>query len=369
VPNSAPYTSKELITVDTVSVNNGAIAATGLDTVHAVGYLGDASGDGFVNAFDNSLIQRVILGQSTGFPAYKDLDPLFVADVSGDGFLNAFDNAVIQRYILLQNPPQIPPIPQGVTPTPGGPDPLVYLPKGLVVKPGGAVDVPVNFLQTAGRPIDLGSFDLAIAYDPSVFAVAGVNPGGLAAGSRFFWSTDPSAGLIYVSAARPSGPVTLPAGDSGALAVITLVARPDATPGARAINLLNSVYDAGGNRATRLEDGHLTLSPAPTNGANDPVDGLVVVAGPRAVQPGRGVSASPAPVAPASVSGATDQALEALWAPAARANGLSTRPAVATPSSLVKVTGRVRPSDLAAQSLHRPAAVPWVAPARPRSVR
>src|SRR5262249_1722913 len=56
------YTTKEVLTVGSVSLldgSNNLIAATGGNAVHVVGDLGDASGDGFVNAFDNSLIQRV----------------------------------------------------------------------------------------------------------------------------------------------------------------------------------------------------------------------------------------------------------------------------------------------------------------------
>jgi subtilisin family serine protease len=283
VPNNAPYANKEAISVDTVSLKDGSnntIAASGDVAVHVVGYLGDASGDGFINAFDNSLIQRVILGLDTGFGALKDADPTVVADINGDGFINAFDNSLIQRFILGQNPPQIPAITPGVTPILGaGADPLVSLPKNLSVAPGGAVSVPVDFLQTAGAPIDLGSFDLAIAYDPSAFSVVGVRPGSLAAGSTFLWSVDPKAGLIYVSEASRSGPAALAPGTSGTLALLDLKALPGARPGSRPVNLLGSVYANGEDRATRLNDGHLVLSPAPTNGAGDPVDGLITVTG------------------------------------------------------------------------------------------
>jgi hypothetical protein len=334
VPNNAPYTSKEAITVDEVSATDGsgnAVSVTGDNAVHVVGYLGDASGDGFFNAFDNSLIQRVILTQDTGFGAYKDADPRLVADINGDGFINAFDNSLVQRFILGQNPPQIPPIPNGVTLTQGA-DPLVYIPKGLTVAPGGSVSVPVNFLQTAGRPIDLGSFDLAIAYDPSAFTVK-VRPGSLAAGDTFLWWADPSTGLIYISASRQGGPVSLPAGTSGTLAVLDLVALPGAKAGARSLNLLNSVYADGESRASRLEDGHLVLSPAPTNGADDPVDGSVVVAGPK--QGGR-----TSPIAVGTGSGLLDRAIEAVYGnpdPLAVApgdpSGVTAPPVVALPLS------------------------------------
>jgi hypothetical protein len=350
VPMSAQsaYLTKEVLAFGPISLTDGSgnpISATGGDAVHVVGYLADASGDGFINAFDNSLIQRVILGLDTGFGAYKDLDPRIVADINGDGFINAFDNSLVQRFILGQNPPQIPALPPGVTTT-NGVDPLVYIPKGLTVSPGGSVSVPVNFLQTAGAVIDLGSFDLAIGYDPAAFAVAGVRPGGLAAGDSLLWWADPSRGLIYVSAARQAGPTALNPGDSGSLAVLDLVALPGATPGARSLNLLDSVYAGGEGRASRLEDGHLVLGPAPTNGANDPVDGSVVVVGRK--------TPTLTGIAPVAAPGVVDAAIQSVWpgpltAPATVA-GTSVRPArsiplqvgVTTPRAVVVQTNAAR---------------------------
>jgi hypothetical protein len=62
--------------------------------------------------------------------------------------------------------------------------------------------------------------------------------------------------------------------------VLDLVALPGARPGARALNLMNTVYAGGEYRSTELNDARLTLNPAPTNAPNDPVDGSVVVAAP-----------------------------------------------------------------------------------------
>jgi hypothetical protein len=109
-------------------------------------------------------------------------------------------------------------------------------------------------------------------------------------------------GLLYVSAVRTSGPVSLVPGASGTLAVLDLVALPGARPGAQPLNLLAGTYGGGEPRVTELNDSGLTLNPAPTNGANDPVDGSVIVLGPKA----------PAP-SPASARRATDAAIESAW--------------------------------------------------------
>jgi hypothetical protein len=326
VPATAPYLAKEEITAFPY-LNSGTIAATGDPAVHVVGYLGDVSGDGFVNAFDNSLIQRVILGLDTGFAAYKDADPRVVADINGDGFINAFDNALVQRFILGQNPPQIPPIPNGVTLTQGA-DPLVSIPKGLTVAPGGSVSVPVNFLQTAGAPIGLGSFDLVIAYDPAEFTAAGVRAGSLTAGFTVAWSTGLAPGLLYVSMSRLAGPVRLAPGTSGTLAVLDLVARSGARPGSQPLNLLSGVYAGGEPRATELNDRGLTLAPAPTNAADDPIDGSVVITA--VPTPSRGRAAAVA------TPGAVAAALKSVWGGPAEAPFIPAAAAVVAPDPAMK---------------------------------
>src|SRR5262249_46783993 len=158
-----------------------------------------------------------------------------------------------------------------------------------------------------------------------------------------------SKGLIYVSAARPSGPAALAPGASGALAVLDLVALPGAKPGARSLNLLDSVYAGGENRASRLEDGRLVPGPAPTHraadpagGAAGPVDGSVVVTG--RTPPGVAVASPSAGLAP--VPGVVVAVLESVW------------PALTT-----------APAALAATPVRRARSIRWqVGAATPRPV-
>ena len=63
--------------------------------------LGDADGNGKVNVFDASFVQKGVTG-TAGYPDYKKLDigdPAFAtADVDGSGAVNIFDAAIIQKY-------------------------------------------------------------------------------------------------------------------------------------------------------------------------------------------------------------------------------------------------------------------------------
>ena len=350
VPASAPYTSKEAIGIDTVSLNGGGIAATGDNAVHVAAYLGDANASATITSTDAFLVQRVAALIDSGLGAYKLADPNIVADINNDGAVTAVDAFLIRRYVALLPTPEIPAVP-GIPVTPGGPDPLVSLPKGLVVAPGGHVAVPVSLKQTDHAPIGLDSFDLAIAFDPAAFTVAGVRVGSLAKGFELTWGVDAKLGLINISAVRPAGAVVLSPGALGSLAILDLVARPGATSGSRSLNLLDSAYAAGGSRSTRLNDGGLVLSPAPTNSPNDPVDGQVFITVPAR----RTDSAAAAPVAAApaatlvldAVLGGAGQ-VAPIEAPSASDSGLPAGPsAIATPG---RWWGRSRPSQAAASA-------------------
>ena len=64
--------------------------------------LGDADGNGIVNVFDSSSMQKGLTG-TNGYPEYSKLDKDDIdyrrADVDGDGSVNIFDAALIQKYL------------------------------------------------------------------------------------------------------------------------------------------------------------------------------------------------------------------------------------------------------------------------------
>ncbi|MGE3819041.1 MAG: cohesin domain-containing protein [Isosphaeraceae bacterium] len=324
VPGGAGYTSKEVIQIESASINDGGIAVTADNAMHVVGFLGDTSGNGAITGLDAALANRVASSIDTGFSAYQMADPLLLADVNLSGNISGLDAVLINRFAASIPTPQIPNIPGGgVTVT--GPDPLVSLPRDLTVAAGGSVLVPVNLLHTDKIPIGMGAVDLAISFDPAAFTVKGVKAGSLTGDFDTLWSVDADTGLIVFSSNRIAKPLGMNPGDSGTLAVIELVARPGATLGKQTINLLDSVTSGGGPRQTRLNDGQLLLVPAPTNAADDPVDGIVTIRprGPKETSP-IGASDAPIPQAGATV----DKALEFLAGTPVAERKLSVDPAI-----------------------------------------
>src|SRR5262249_49812733 len=95
VPPAAPYASKEVLDLQNVSLNGGAIAVLDDDAVHVAAYLGDADGSRTLGSQDGSLAAQLAVGSGTGLMAYKLLDPLVLLDVNGSGALTAVDASLI----------------------------------------------------------------------------------------------------------------------------------------------------------------------------------------------------------------------------------------------------------------------------------
>ncbi len=72
------------------------------------------------------------------------------------------------------NVPNIPALPTGLPPAPsGGPDPTIFIPN-VQANPGDSVTVPVELTVTESAGITVSGFQVAIAYDPTVFTVSAV---------------------------------------------------------------------------------------------------------------------------------------------------------------------------------------------------
>ena len=171
-----------------------------------------------------------------------------------------------------------------MTITRGGPDPLVWLPQNLSGSQGSALTVPVMFRQTNGTTIGLNAADLAIEFDPSVFTVTGVRLGNVPQGFTLTESFDNVTGAIIASLRSTSGSILLSPGTEGSLLLIDLTIRPGASLGAARINLLGEGRVGSNVLYTSLNDGNLTLVPAPTDSDLDPTDGVVTVAVPTTSQ-------------------------------------------------------------------------------------
>jgi hypothetical protein len=276
VPNGAPYASKEDLVLGNLSINGGAIAAIDQDGVHVVGYLGDTTGNGGYSGLDASLIARVVANIDTGFAAFPLLDPTIMADIAGRGSLTAQDASFVAQFVANIPQPRIPALP-GITITKGGPDPEIWLPRDIDAAPGSSLIVPVLFRQTNGSPIGLDSADIAIEFDPSLFMVTGVTLGDVPQGFTLAVSYDNATGEIIATERSTSGPIELAPGTLGSLLLIDLTIRPGAALGIARLNLLAEGRVGSTVLYTSLDDGGLTLNPAPTDSDLDPTDGIVTV--------------------------------------------------------------------------------------------
>jgi uncharacterized repeat protein (TIGR03803 family) len=284
------YKSKNLLNIAGVILNstpflpNGAIPAVGDAALHLVGYVGDANGDGVYSSDDAMKITRVLLQADTGFAAYPLVDPVIVADTDGSGFIPA--DAALQANeagvgVPTANLP-IPPIPSGVVflPIANNVDPTISIPCNVQVGANGTVSVPVDIddAHPAGST-GLIEAHLVLTYDPQQFTVSApdVHPGTLLAGRD--WSVVPTIDQVtgQIGIALSS---TAPITSSLAGSLVTIDFHPTGTITEPApFELVASADPNGQYVATELEDaqGTFTLSPAPTNGFDPRIDGVVAL--------------------------------------------------------------------------------------------
>jgi hypothetical protein len=300
---AAPYKAKDLLHLGNPVLNFGVVPVVTSDALHVVAYVGDGDGNGNYTSNDAVLITRTALQADSGFAAYPLVDPIIVADTDGSGFIPA--DAALQVNeagvgFPTANLPS-PPIPSGIViqAIANFVDPSVSIPEDLQVSADGTLRVPVN-IDDADPEGSTGLIEahLALTYNPSLFRVsaADVHQGSLLAGGA--WSVlptiDTASGQIAIALAS-STPIASSMGGSLVTIDFHLAEgvrgerrgeRPGAsnslTPDLRplaAIRLVASVNINGQSIATELEDaqGTFILTPAPVNGFEPPIDGVVGV--------------------------------------------------------------------------------------------
>jgi hypothetical protein len=275
VPSTVPYRSKHVLDVANVVLNGGAIPALDDDSVHVVAYFGDVTANGTYSAQDASAVARLAVGLDSGLTLFKLLDPTIIADITGNGSFSASDTSRMLQAAVGIATPEIPALPQpAVSLLSGGPDPKLSIPRNLAATAGGSLIIPVeidSIVDLTGN--GLTSADLVLYYDPLVFDVQRASLGELLT-SQGNWMIssriDPVAGRIDLSLAttRPLEGQFL-----GEFVKLHATVRVDARGGVTAINLAATSR----SRSTQLNEGFLTLIPAPTDAANDPIDGLVTI--------------------------------------------------------------------------------------------
>jgi hypothetical protein len=89
VPATAPLGAAQALDYRVVKVNDGAIATTTPESVQAVGFLGDTTGNQSYSGLDAQRAARVAVHLDSGFSAYPNIDPVIVADITGNGNLKS----------------------------------------------------------------------------------------------------------------------------------------------------------------------------------------------------------------------------------------------------------------------------------------
>jgi hypothetical protein len=274
VPATALYQTKQVLNFTNIVLNGGAIPARDDDSVHVVAYFGDATGSGTYSSSDATRIARLAVGIESGLQNFRLLDPVIVADITGNGGFSGLDTTRLQQAVVGLPVAEIPrPFPT-ITPASGGPDPKLSISKDLAAAPGEELTIPVNIdsiVDLTGSGLE--SAELAIYYDATALDVTSVTLGSLIANSG--WNLVPRidalAGRVLISLA---GTQPLEGFFQGELVQLHAAVKPDAS-GALRINLADYARDPA--LRTQLNEGGLTLVPAPTDAANDPVDGLVTI--------------------------------------------------------------------------------------------
>lgn len=273
VPSTALYRSKQVLDIANISLNAGTILALDDDGVQVVAYFADVTGNGTYSAQDASLIARLAVGIDTGLEEFQLLDPAIVGDITSNGSFSATDTSLMLQAAVGIEVPEIPtPLPT-VSLIHGGPDPKLSIPQNLVATAGGALVIPVDIdsiVNLTGN--GLASADLVIYYDPIVFEITSATLGRLVAQRGWIISSriDHLAGRIDLSLA---GTRPLEGQFLGELVRLHATVKANAPAGNSAINLAATSR----SRTTQLNEGFLTLIPAPTDAANDAIDGRVTI--------------------------------------------------------------------------------------------
>jgi hypothetical protein len=117
VPASASYKGSNLLDLYDLQVTDSAaapVAAKADDALHAVAYLGDATGNEEYSGLDSQRVARVSVGLDSGFDVYSLIDPTIIGDATGNGNLSGLDAQRIAQEAVGLDPWEIAPIPQAV---------------------------------------------------------------------------------------------------------------------------------------------------------------------------------------------------------------------------------------------------------------
>lgn len=278
VPSAAPFLQKHVLDLTSVVLNGGSIPAIDDDGLHVAAYFGDVTANGSYSGLDASTVLRLAVGLDAGLDKYRLLDPMIMADLTGGGGISATDGSIALRAAVGLFGSEVPSLPnlteQPVSP---GPDPKLSLPQNLIAGAGDELLVPVRIdsvVDLTGN--GFAAADLVIRYDAAVLDISRVTLGNLFDGRTDRWTTishiDPAAGQVLITVAGTEPLEGLFRGD---LVLLHITVKDAVVAGRTSLNLA-ATASASAN-STRLNEGGLTLIPAPTNAADDEIDGLLII--------------------------------------------------------------------------------------------
>ncbi|WP_254507926.1 GEVED domain-containing protein [Anatilimnocola floriformis] len=281
VPATATYKTKQLLDLTNVVLNGGAIPALDDDALQVVAYFGDVTANGDYTGTDASYIARNAVSIDTGFAAFPLLDPLIIGDLTGKSGISAQDTSLAMQLAVVIPVAEVPALPSpGISLAFGGPDPKLSIPATLTARAGDAIDIPVNLdsiVDLTGN--GLRSAELVIYYDASLLDVQDVVLGKLVSGrSDWFVAAriDQAAGRVFISVA---GQTPLDGRFAGELVQLQARVKAESPSGATPLNI--AAWARTPTFRTQLNEGYLTLIPAPTDRPDDVgVDGVLTIVSP-----------------------------------------------------------------------------------------
>jgi hypothetical protein len=155
VPASAPLGAAQVLEFLVASINDlplaDPIAATALESIQVVGFLGDTTGNQSYSGLDAQRAARVAVGLDSGFAAYPNIDPVIVADVTGNGNLSGLDAQRIALEAVGLGADEIPDLPQALRLAVS--ENRVRSAHPSTVNSSGAPSAPYELVDTALAPV------------------------------------------------------------------------------------------------------------------------------------------------------------------------------------------------------------------------
>lgn len=153
---------------------------------------------------------------------------------------------------------------------------FISIAKDLTIAPGETLTVPVTVTNDSSQAIDILNIDIYIAFDNTLITVSNLTKGPFTSSFNAALVIDSALGQINTTQDTAVA-ASLAANSSAVVLSFDVVALASfSTPGlSTALNIMARQNGV----STNINEGGITLNPAPTNNPDDAVDGLITVRG------------------------------------------------------------------------------------------